>query len=174
MQMVPTSEIDYLVLHYGIWGQLLIFLILAGFAAWNIYLHRYQERQTRLALSNELRKPFFERQFSLVFEAVETVSGLAAMSDDAQWKSKLARFWQLYWGELSIVENRALESAMVSFGQALHRIRQDFTSRAELELYAYQVARAGRDLLEEAWGLGLEPLPLKPQSSLEDEARAAA
>jgi hypothetical protein len=153
-----SDEVIKYYLNAGFWGQLLIFALLAGFAGWNVYLHSYEDRQARLTVSNDLRKPFFDKQFSLVFEAAEVTSALATSNNQEQWNQRRVRFWQMYWGELSVVENRELEGAMVQFGNALTGIREDFDKRSELGIPAINVAHAGRNLLEETWNLGLEPL----------------
>ena len=51
-------------------------------------------------------------------EAVETAS-LIATSDTVAPAAKMARFWQLYWGVMGLVENEQVTQAMIGFGNAL-------------------------------------------------------
>ncbi|TIT47937.1 MAG: hypothetical protein E5W64_15760, partial [Mesorhizobium sp.] len=51
------------------------------------------------------REPFLKEQTRLLFEASETVSTLANTTDPAVWKNARSRFWTLYWGPLSLVED---------------------------------------------------------------------
>jgi hypothetical protein len=49
-----------------------------------------------------------------------------------RYKEKLQRFWELYWVELSSVESKEVESAMVKFRNTLKEL-QDTT----LKIYAH-------------------------------------
>ncbi|MBO4226635.1 hypothetical protein [Bradyrhizobium neotropicale] len=68
----------------------------------------------------ESQKPFLERQLGFYFEAAKVTGTLATRDrQDQEWASARKRFWELYWGELGVVESPEVASAMVAFGQAL-------------------------------------------------------
>lgn len=87
-----------------------------------------RQEQTRLV---EAQKPFLEKQLSLYFEAVQVTGRIVvsfrrfrevALWEDTDLASARARFWQLYWSELSMVESREVERSMIAFGNALKEL----------------------------------------------------
>jgi hypothetical protein len=50
---------------------------------------------------------------------IQVVGRLMNADAPGQASPDLARFWQLYWGDMIAVEDRAVESAMVKFGELL-------------------------------------------------------
>ena len=66
--------------------------------------------------SNELtyRRPYWEKQLALYLEATSTAATLASTDDESAWNDARNNFWRLYLGPLCMVENAAVESAMVS------------------------------------------------------------
>lgn len=105
----------------------------------------------RLAESRriEATKPFLERQLKLYTEATEVAAVIATSGDDRQRSEALERFWQLYWGELALVENREVAKAMVVLGNAI----KANASRGELEQASLQLAKACRRSLDNSWGI---------------------
>jgi hypothetical protein len=71
-------------------------------------------------------------------EAARVCARIASAHDGAD---AVARFWELYWGELALVENREVEAEMVRFGQALQYMPED---RSELRHRALELAAACR------------------------------
>lgn len=155
--MLNAAEVKQF-LEANFWAQLLTFVMLSAYAGWNIYRQRYEERQSQLSTLNLLRKPFFDKQFELVFETSQIVAALATLSDHELWKEKRLRFWQLYWGELAVVEDHRLELLMQDYGDLLTAIGDDFARRGDLKIPALDVARACRELLKDTWNLGLKPI----------------
>ena len=66
----------------------------------------------------EAAKPYLQAKLKWCEEAVETAS-LIATSDTVTPAAKMARFWQLYWGVMGLVENEQVTQAMIGFGNAL-------------------------------------------------------
>jgi hypothetical protein len=97
----------------------------------------------------EARKPFLERQLTLYTKATQNAAILATSSDPDANEAARQIFWELYWGELSMVENRGVESAMVAFGKCLNK----GCSQPELQPLALNLAHACRDSLAESWGV---------------------
>lgn len=111
------------------------------------------------------RVPFLTEQLRLCFEASDTVARLATETDAAKWEEARKNFWRLYWGPLGIVEDRALESAMVDLGKMVPRqqgqpgdyqLPMDSLARPSLAL-----AHATRDLILRSWNVELGPIDEK-------------
>lgn len=93
---------------------------------------------------------FKELQSVKYKEAAETISNII-YSDNYQsdeFKKYLKRFWQLYWVELSAVEDGKVESAMVKLGHFVEDLEkrhfENVTGEEKSELYSlgYSVAQA--------------------------------
>ncbi|KQZ66209.1 MULTISPECIES: hypothetical protein [unclassified Lysobacter] len=95
----------------------------------------------------EATRPFLEKQLELYAEAARVCARIASAHDGAD---AVARFWELYWGELALVENREVEAKMVQFGQALQYMPED---RSELRHRALELAAACRASLARSWGV---------------------
>jgi len=97
----------------------------------------------------EATKPFLERQLKLYTEASQATAVLATSQDDATRNGARKRFWELYWGELALVENEIVEAAMVAFGRGLQAGRPP----EEMQQLSLSLAHACRDSLAISWGV---------------------
>jgi hypothetical protein len=98
-------------------------------------------------------RPFLEKQLELCLEACEAASVLATTSSKVTFKRARSRFLELYWGTLSVVEDKPVASAMVDFRRKLNELVK---AKAPLPLDAmetdsYRLARAVRNLLIHSW-----------------------
>lgn len=107
--------------------------------------------------SRESRRPFLDRQLTLYEEATRTAAVLATSEDPTEVEAAEERFWQLYWGELALVENGGLgaqgggvEAAMVRFGNALRARPRNMEI---LQQRSLDLAHACRDSLADSWGV---------------------
>lgn len=125
-----------------------------------------QEKQHAETRRIEATRPYLERQLKLYTEATQVAARIATTDkdnangdvDDAVLDDPLgpstpkdakARFWQLYWGELALVEDKRVESAMKNYGDALlHNASPDILRGLSLSL-----AHACRDSLAESWAV---------------------
>ena len=107
---------------------------------------REGERQSE-ARRIQATRPFLEKQLELYAEAARVCARIASAHNGAD---AVARFWELYWGELALVENREVETKMVQFGQALQYMSED---RSELRRRALELAAACRASLARSWGV---------------------
>jgi hypothetical protein len=132
-------------------GTLLVAVVGAGVA-----VNEYIEARGReiVIQTRESQKPFLELQLRLYAEASETTAKVATLPDGTEREAMVARFWQLYWGPLSVVESPEIEAAMVRFGEQLER---DPNSPA-LRTRAIAIAHAIRDSVKESWKAQLRPL----------------
>lgn len=101
----------------------------------------------------EVQKPHLERQLKLYTEACQLAVTLATSSDPEQTVIAESRFWELYWGELCMVDNRGVERAMMNLGNALEKK----ADQSKLKSASYDLAHALRRSLESSWGIKLFP-----------------
>jgi hypothetical protein len=106
------------------------------------------------------KRPFLEKQLELCFAVTDTASRLAIETDPMEWEKARLAFWRLYWGPLSIVENRAVEAAMVELGDSVPKRPVDPATlpMTELQVPAYRLAHAARDLVLRSWNVDLPAL----------------
>jgi hypothetical protein len=75
-----------------------------------------QEKANREQTAKEFRKGFYEKQYHLYAEASEVVATLATEKKDSKdFAEAKQKFYRLFWGQLSIVEDKTVESKMVQF-----------------------------------------------------------
>lgn len=105
----------------------------------------------RLAESRriEATKPFLERQLKLYTEASQVAALIATSDEKSETQKAVIRFWQLYWGELALVENKEVESAMVAMGRAI----TTGANRDALQQASLSLAHACRQSLDKSWGI---------------------
>jgi hypothetical protein len=122
-------------------------------AAIGIWQFTAQQRQAN-------RLPFLQRQLELCFQGTETASRLATETNLAEWEKTRVMFWRLYWGPLSVVEDRAVESAMVALGKLIPE-KPDASIQLPMTALgkpSYQLAHAARDLVLTSWNVDLPAL----------------
>lgn len=99
----------------------------------------------------EAAKPFLELRQKRYMEAVQTAAVLSSpeehTADEIQKARK--RFWELYWAELSMVEDANIEVAMIKMGNSLN---PDLNPTPQQNA-AYGLAHALRDSLTKSWGV---------------------
>ena len=106
------------------------------------------------------RHPFLEKQLDVAFDVSDTVARLATETDPAEWEKSRLAFWRFYWGRLSIVEDPAVESAMVEFGNL---VPQEPVDNPKLPMKSlgpasYELAHKLRNLVLASWNVDLPPL----------------
>ncbi|MBM3449472.1 MAG: hypothetical protein FJX78_00510 [Armatimonadetes bacterium] len=99
----------------------------------------------------QARQPFLQEQLKLYTEATKVTSRLAnETAGDPAVEAARKRFWELYWGELALVEDRDVERAIVAMGKCLNG---DCGPCGTLRQCALQVAHACRRSLANSWGV---------------------
>jgi hypothetical protein len=120
----------------------------AGFL-WGIYQY-FDKRDREIENARiEAARPFLERQLKLYTEASQMTSVLATSADATELQAAEKRFWQLYWGELALVENEQVKEAMEDFGRGLD---SENRSQQQLRQLSFALANALRDSLADSWG----------------------
>lgn len=150
------------------WLKLLGLLGGLGSFVWGVYQWRAKSDREltqdkaeadRIAATRKLEatRPFLERQLKLYPEASQVAAVLATSTDAAERSVASKRFWQLYWGELALVENQEVEAAMVAFGKGL----KGEAPLSELQDLSLQLAHACRRSLDRSWGINAWTAPDK-------------
>jgi hypothetical protein len=129
-------------------------VVIAAIAAMSTLLGvAWQWRQAQVARSNsalfEARQPFLTRQLELYSEAAKVTARIATTRDEDERDTHVDRFWQLYWGELALVEDRGVEAAMVAYGKAL----KSDAAPSQLQPLSLDLAHAIRKSLDRSWGI---------------------
>jgi hypothetical protein len=123
-----------------------------------------QAERDNIARRFEAQKPFNELQLKLYRDVAKTAGELVTITDFAspEWQAALRRFQQLFWTELSMVEDERVKKAMEKFSQQLETILEaDSTygvSSDEVEALqqkAYRLAHALRDSIASTWSVEL-------------------
>ena len=106
------------------------------------------------------RQPFLQKQLELCFQASEAAARLASETDPVEWEKARLTFWRLYWGPLSIVEDRAVETAMVELGQSVpaEPVKAPVLPMTSLQPQSIKLAHAARDLVLTSWNVRLPAL----------------
>ena len=100
-------------------------------------------------------RPHLERQLAWCEEAVEKAAAIAVT--DAPSAADVARFWQMYWGVMGLIEDSEIERSMEAFGSALDPVmaRPEAPTAADtpvnLKRRALAIARACREALAREW-----------------------
>ena len=118
------------------------------------------------------KQPFLERQLELCMEASNVAAILATTRSRKAFDQAHSRFLELYWGPLSVVENRDVSQAMIDFLGALDGLagKGGPLPRSDLEHLSYELAKKVRELILGAW----EIRKLKPSVGTDKESVAEA
>jgi hypothetical protein len=112
---------------------------------------------------SEFRKAFWEKRYALYSKACTAAAKIAVASDLTTVQKERDEFWNLYWGELSIVESKSVHDAMVAFGNGLGVLERQPESANGLKRLSYFLARACRESLKDTWEpVPLDDIPIKP------------
>jgi len=137
------------------WNWTITIPWIISFLTLGVGIYQYSHNQ---AQAN--REPFLRKQLELVFQISETVAELATDVDADRWEQARLRFWRLYWGPLSIVENREVEAEMVALGRIVPKsaVSTPNLPMESLRGPSYRLAHAVRKLSMESWDVDLPAL----------------
>jgi hypothetical protein len=132
-----------------------------------------QARRDSDARTFEARKPFLDKQLALYIETSQVSGQLVSGDDllDPEWKKQFRRFEQLYWSELSMVEDDGVKAAMEEFGAKLrlmsgHKDSVSSSDLSELRQLSYRLAKALRSGIESRWNVNFDSPQLRTFSVL--------
>jgi hypothetical protein len=117
---------------------------------------------------SEFRKRFWEEQLQIYKRTCAAAATIATAEAIAKVEQERRAFWQLYWGELSILESKAVKTAMERFGNQLLIVEAGKADPRTLEDLSYELARACRMSLKKTWE------PVRVDDLPESTAQAAS
>jgi hypothetical protein len=123
-------------------GAVLVF----GWGVFQFITAQHVQAETRRI---EATKPFLDLQLKLYTEATQVAATIATSTNPADVDKAVKRFWALYWGEMSLVEDTRVESAMVAIKFALEQGK----TGQELTQQSLALAHAIRESLANSWGV---------------------
>lgn len=95
----------------------------------------------------EANRPFLDRQLALYTDVTRAAATLATSSDQALIDAAQARFMELFWGELALVEDPGVEHAMIAFRAKL----VSDAGEESLSVLSVRLAHACRESLARSW-----------------------
>ncbi len=130
-------------------------------------LQLQRDNRTRLL---EARKGFIDKQLALYIETAQVAGKLVSANTDvpkAEWTTTVRRFEQLYWTELSMVEDDTVKLAMEDFYKNVLWVSEQteivpIEKWSEIQQSSYRLARALRSSIEASWELNLDKEPHSP------------
>ncbi len=123
---------------------------------WGIFVWSSDLKEKRIAQRIEATKPFLTLQLELYQEVVGLSSFIATTDDENAKLDAVKKLKQLYWGQLSLVEDRQVEAAMVNLVRVIDgKNVKSATSSDPLTLNqaVLNLAHACRKSLDRSWGI---------------------
>jgi hypothetical protein len=135
-------------------------------ALWSV--HRYHQDR-----KNEHDLYIFQHQAALYFDASRAAATLATSNDPKGLEEARARFDQLFWGELVVVEDRRVELAMIAFNNCLndpkkdcreemqtqYNKNKDIPAKGSIEKRALDLSACARESLKHQWAIEFGKVP---------------
>lgn len=113
-----------------------------------------QEKAAAAQTAKEFRKGFYDKQFELYAEAAGATATLATEEIGSQdYIAARKKFYRLFWGELSIVEDKTIEAKMVEFEKLLVSYEQgdENVSQHNLQQASLRLAHSASKYTINVW-----------------------
>jgi len=123
-----------------------------------------QTRKENIARLLQARKPFIDKQLELYVKTAQVAGILVSANTDVKredWLKKFREFEQLYWTELSMVEDDNVKHAMQDLYGRLKWARNQpevvpDDKWDEIQQSSYRLAKALRSSIEATWNLNVQ------------------
>ena len=112
--------------------------------------------QYRDAKKKEFYATFWHRRMELYEQATDAAAAIAGAPNLEAVKLEHSRFWQLFWGPMSLVEDQGAKKAMEDFGGCLTAVEESSASMSSLRQPAYRLAKGLRESLARTWDTPFE------------------
>ena len=147
----PPRFLDSIRTWLPVWTAILGGLWAAG--TYIVQQDRIARRESQVALV-EAQKPFLEKQQALYFETAKVTGSLGHTPPTSpEWRALEDRFYALYWGELSLVESKAVEARMIDVETKLRAYIKDPDANGfALNAASYCLAHVLRREIQAGWG----------------------
>lgn len=116
----------------------------------------------------EFKKALWEKQLNYYLEAAQAASTLASFNENdekdiqPEMTKARVRFWQLYYGELAIIEDPNVSDAMKEYGRCLRGYKRGECNQSELKQHARVLAQAFRNAVAKSWDEPLGQIEQRP------------
>jgi hypothetical protein len=113
-----------------------------------------QEKENNEQTAKEFRKGFYEKQFEFYAETSDAVATLATEKKSSKdYIEARQKFYRLFWGRLSIVEDKTIESKMVILQGLLSNYEKNNNevTQSELQQASLQLAHAASKYTISVW-----------------------
>jgi hypothetical protein len=113
-----------------------------------------QDRARFEQTAKEFRKYFYEKQMDFYTEATEATATLATSEKgSAEYKAARKDFFRLFWGKLSIVEDKSVEARMMDFRNVLLQYErgENNVTQADLEQASLNLAHDASKYTIDVW-----------------------
>jgi len=110
-----------------------------------------QSNRDFTAREQESKKRYWEEQNQIYKEAIDATATIANAKRPEEVKKEIKKFRRLYWGIMSLVENRSVEGAMVNFGQGLDEWELTKEKPIDMAKRAITIAHCCRKSLQNTW-----------------------
>ena len=110
-----------------------------------------QSNRDFAAREQESKKRYWEEQNQIYREACDAAAAIAAADSLEEVKAERKKFRRLYWGIMSLVENRSVEGAMVDFGHGLDEWESTRVKPEDMVTRAFTIAHCCRKSLQKTW-----------------------
>lgn len=110
-----------------------------------------QSKRDFATREQESKKNYWEEQNKTYKDAIDAAATIAGADSLESVKEERKKFWRLYWGIMSLVENRSVEGAMKDFGDSLEKWEMTQEKPLGMERLVYAIAHCGRKSLQNTW-----------------------
>jgi len=112
----------------------------------------------------EASKDFFAKRQEVYFRLVQSMSEIMNQNPGSPgWGPAVAAFWEIYWGEIGLVSDKAVADAVETFSDALWNYKGDEETLSGL---GKATVRACRTSLGETWNVEQASIPKSPYRSI--------
>lgn len=120
-------------------------LLLAVFGAlWGFYTYKDTKEK-------EFYTYYWNQKLSLFLETSEAASTMATTLDDAEFREARSKYWELFFGRLSLVEGDRVKTAMEKFAKEIPETEPPELPVKDLRQPAYRLTLELKKELGAAW-----------------------
>lgn len=120
---------------------------LAGvFVGFLIGFYQYKD-----AKEKEFYSHFWNLRLDTYAEVSEAAANIATASTMEDAKDSRRKFWEYFYGPMSLVEDNSVKKAMETFGRELKKIESTNGKPSDLEQASYRLSLALRNSLRNTW-----------------------
>jgi hypothetical protein len=108
---------------FGYWADAISKIVAAagvvGGGLWALIVYFEGRRSDGRTAALAAKQPFLAKRLELYLEATSCVATIVVSLDDGEVARAKLKFWNLYWGPMSMIEDSRVEAAMKEFKTAM-------------------------------------------------------